>query len=171
MWARVLRTAPGQRCVALLSQPKGRRLDRFLVRLTGRSLLIALFTAMQGVPRLPVLLIHTTGRKSGQRRTTVMPYFRVGTGLYVIASAAGQKNDPLWVRNLRGEPAAQITLRRRTYAVRSRELADGSPERDAVWAHATATSPAYTQYQRTTERLIPVIALDQAPVYATEPTQ
>jgi F420H(2)-dependent quinone reductase len=157
---RLLRNRVGRAAVELLGTKNGLQLDRFAVRYLGVSVFTTAFTAMQELPNLTVLLIHSTGRRTGRQRVTVMPYFCVGGTAYVIGSAAGAAKDPLWVHNLRSNPRAQVTLNRRRFDVEAREVAVGSLERVKVWDTAVAIAPSYAVFQDMTERVLPVIALE-----------
>jgi deazaflavin-dependent oxidoreductase (nitroreductase family) len=78
------------------------------------SMMMQVFSAWIGYPPIPVLMIYTIGRKSGQERSTVMPYMFVDGRLYLIGSNGAAKNDPFWVGNLRANPHARILLNARS---------------------------------------------------------
>lgn len=108
----------------------------------------------------PVLLLTTTGRKSGKQRTTPLLYLEE-TGQYaVIASVGGAPRHPAWYLNVRGNPAAAIQIGSRRLAV-SAETASPA-ERERLWALATQMYPGYDDYQARTSREIPVVILTPA---------
>ena len=104
-----------------------------------------------------ILLLTTTGRKSGKRYTTPLLYVRDGDDLVVIASNGGAKRDPDWWRNLRADPAAMVQAGRQYRDVHA-EAASGET-RERLWASITKRYPVYAGYARRTEREIPVVLL------------
>ena len=112
------------------------------------------------IVNLPVLLLTTTGRKSGRPRTQPLAYTRTSDGYAVIASKGGAARHPLWYLNLRAYPLAEVTVGRETHKVRARE-AEGE-ERERLWRQMADVYPGYDRYARKTSRRIPVIVL--APV-------
>jgi len=107
---------------------------------------------------MPVLLLTTTGRKSGKPRTQPLAYTRAGEGYAVIASKGGAPRHPLWYLNLRANPLAQVTVGRQTEEVRARE-AEGE-ERERLWRQLADVFPGYDKYALKTSRRIPVIVLE-----------
>jgi deazaflavin-dependent oxidoreductase (nitroreductase family) len=110
---------------------------------------------------MPVLLLTTTGRKSGRPRTQPLAYTRAGDGYAVIASKGGAARHPLWYLNLRANPLAEVTVGRVTQKVRARE-AEGE-ERERLWRQLADVYSGYDRYARKTSRRIPVIVLEPAP--------
>lgn len=111
---------------------------------------------------LPVLLLTTTGRKSGLARTKALLYLPRDQDFVVIASVLGEPRHPYWWLNLEANPNASIEIGSTRYAVRARE-AEGE-EREQLWRAFTAKTPAYDEYQAQTARRIPVVVLErQAP--------
>jgi len=108
----------------------------------------------------PVLLLTTTGRKSGRPRTQPLLYTRAGDGYAVIASKGGSPSHPLWYRNLQATPAAAVTVGRETRRVRARD-AEGE-EREELWRAMTGLYAGYDRYAEKTSRQIPVVVLDPA---------
>jgi deazaflavin-dependent oxidoreductase (nitroreductase family) len=103
------------------------------------------------------LLLTTTGRKSGKRRTRPLLY-RVDAERYVVvASNFGADRPPAWWLNLRHNPAAEIVVDRRTIPVVATE-ADAA-DRDRLWSVFEAMYPGYARYRARTSRPIPVIIL------------
>lgn len=93
---------------------------------------------------LPTLVLTTTGRRTGQPRSTPLMYTEDGDGYIVVGSNWGQAHHPAWAGNLVADPDATITLGDRTVPVRA-HTATGA-ERDRLWRKATANWPAYETY-------------------------
>jgi deazaflavin-dependent oxidoreductase (nitroreductase family) len=108
--------------------------------------------------KAPVLLLTTTGRKSGQRRTTPLLYTREGRGYVVIASKGGAPQNPLWYLNLQASPRAEVTVGRETQQVQARD-AQGE-ERERLWRAMADQYSGYDKYQQKTDRQIPVVVLE-----------
>jgi F420H(2)-dependent quinone reductase len=108
--------------------------------------------------KAPVLLLTTTGRKSGKPRTTPLLYARAGDGYVLIASKGGAERDPLWYRNLQATPRAEIQVGRKTKQVRAR-TAEGE-DRDRLWRALTDLYAGYDEYAKKTSRTIPVVVLE-----------
>jgi deazaflavin-dependent oxidoreductase (nitroreductase family) len=106
---------------------------------------------------LPVLLLTTTGRKSGQQRTRPLCYFPDGNDYIIIASNGGSDSHPSWYHNIKADPNVSILLKRKTIAVTASEVPE--PERSKLWAHLLELSPWYLKYEQKTERVIPLIRL------------
>ena len=107
---------------------------------------------------LPVLLLTTTGRRSGEPRTRALTYFPRGAGAVVVASYLGEPRHPDWWRNLEANPRATVQRGRDVIPVHARE-AEGE-ERRTLWGQIVATAPDYDEYQRRTTRRIPVVVLE-----------
>jgi deazaflavin-dependent oxidoreductase (nitroreductase family) len=112
------------------------------------------------IGKLPVLLLTTIGRKSGQPRTQPLAYTRAGDGYAVIASKGGAPQHPLWYLNLRANPLAEVTVGRQTRKVRARD-AEGE-ERERLWRALADLYPGYDRYAQKTSRRIPVVVLELA---------
>ena len=107
----------------------------------------------------PVLLLTTTGRKSGKPRTNPLLYTSAGDNAYmVIASKGGADQHPFWYLNLQANPLAQVTIGRETKRVRARD-AEGD-ERERLWRALADLYSGYDNYARKTSRRIPVVVLD-----------
>jgi deazaflavin-dependent oxidoreductase (nitroreductase family) len=109
---------------------------------------------------MPVLLLTTTGRKSGRRRTTPLLYLEDGGRYAVVASVGGAPQHPAWYLNLRADPRATVEIGGRTRAVRAETA--GPEERARLWRAATAMYPGYDTYQARTSREIPIVTLTPA---------
>jgi deazaflavin-dependent oxidoreductase (nitroreductase family) len=108
-----------------------------------------------------VLLLTTTGRKSGARRTTPLGYFEDAEAYVIVASNAGFETHPAWFHNLKANPRARIEAEGRTLEVAA-EVA-GSDERGRLWARLLELSPGYGRYAERTRREIPLVRLRPAP--------
>jgi deazaflavin-dependent oxidoreductase (nitroreductase family) len=110
---------------------------------------------------MPIALVTTTGRRSGQPRDVTIPFVRDGERYVFVASNAGDTRDPDWVHNLRADPEATLTVGGRALPVRGHE-AEGE-DRARLWALACETNPDYLEYERrVTGRRIPVMVLEAA---------
>jgi deazaflavin-dependent oxidoreductase (nitroreductase family) len=113
------------------------------------------------IGKVPVLLLTTIGRRSGQPRTQPLAYTHVGDGYAVIASKGGAAQHPFWYLNLRANPLAEVTVGREKRTVRARD-AQGD-ERERLWRALADLYPAYDRYAQKTSRRIPVVVLEPAP--------
>lgn len=104
-----------------------------------------------------LLLLTTTGAKSGQPRLSPLAYFRVDGKLLVIGSFAGADVNPGWVHNLRANPLAHVEIGSESSDVVARELP--AAERDQLFSKITAAAPGFAEYQAQTTRVIPVFEL------------
>jgi deazaflavin-dependent oxidoreductase (nitroreductase family) len=105
----------------------------------------------------PVLLLTTTGRKSGRPRTIPLLYLPDGENLVVVASNGGTAGDPAWWLNLEDDPEANVEVGGRKLRVRAEE-AEGE-ERRRLWEQLVRMYSAYQQYQERTDRRIHVVVL------------
>jgi len=110
------------------------------------------------IGKLRVLLLTTTGRKSGEPRTQPLLHTQAGDGYAVIASKGGAAQHPLWYLNLQANPEAMVTLGRATLHVRARD-AEGE-ERERLWRALADLYPGYDKYAQKTSRQIPVVVLE-----------
>jgi len=109
--------------------------------------------------KAPVLLLTTTGRKSGQPRTNPLLYAPAGdNGYMVIASKGGAPQHPLWYLNLQANPLAEVTVGRETHNVHARD-AQGE-ERERLWRALADLYSGYDRYAQKTSRTIPVVVLE-----------
>lgn len=106
----------------------------------------------------PVLLLVTKGRKSGRERTTPLLYLEDGNRYAIVASNGGTATHPAWRLNLQANPEATIEADGRKVYVRAREA--GGAERERLWRELVRMYPPYADYQRKTDREIPVILLE-----------
>ena len=106
------------------------------------------------------LLLTTTGRKSGEERTTPLIYGEDDGSFVIIASKGGAPDDPAWMKNLREDPRAKVQVAADKFDARAR-TATGE-ERDRLWARMAEIWPAYEDYATKTDRQIPVVVLDRS---------
>ena len=109
------------------------------------------------VDGLPILLLTTTGRKSGKRRTMPLVYLPDGDNMVVIASNGGADQHPAWWLNLRSNPKADVQIGRDAKTVVA-EKATGE-QRARLWHQVVELYHGYDEYRRMTERQIPVVIL------------
>ena len=105
----------------------------------------------------PILLLTTTGRKTGTRRTTPLMYLKDGENLVVIASNGGNPRHPAWWLNLEQNPQAEVQMRGEKRRVTAEEAT--GEERERLWRAVVEVYSGYEGYQKTTERQIPVVIL------------
>lgn len=108
---------------------------------------------------VPVLLLTTTGRKSGEPRTVPLIYRQVGDRSVIIASKGGSATHPAWYLNILENPEVEIQIKGDVFKARARTAA--GPERQELWDEAASAWPGYNVYQTRTDRLIPVVALER----------
>ncbi len=113
------------------------------------------------VAGMPVLLLTTTGRRSGKPRTTPLTFFRDGANLVVIASNGGADRPPDWSLNLEQNPRAVVKIGAEERTVQARTAS--TEERQRLWVGITATYSGYARYQEKTARQIPVLILTSDP--------
>jgi deazaflavin-dependent oxidoreductase (nitroreductase family) len=105
-----------------------------------------------------VILLTTTGKKSGQARTVpVVPYLE-GDDLYIIASMGGAPQNPAWFTNLRANPDVGVQLGAEKWRAHAEVVPEGA-ERDRLWKGITEQMPNFGEYQKKTTRVIPVVKL------------
>ncbi|MEX1071569.1 MAG: nitroreductase family deazaflavin-dependent oxidoreductase [Anaerolineales bacterium] len=106
---------------------------------------------------LGVLLLNTTGRKSGKARTTPLGFFEHEGDYVIIASNGGADHHPSWFHNLMTEPKATVEIKDRKVSV---VASQANPElRSKLWAQLVSMSPGYGSYEKRTTREIPVVLL------------
>jgi deazaflavin-dependent oxidoreductase (nitroreductase family) len=106
-----------------------------------------------------ILLLTTTGRRSGDPRTMPLIYRTDGDRFVVVASKGGWKDNPLWYENLSADPDVTIEVKGETIPVRA-STAEGE-ERARLWSLMTEVWPDYDSYQQRAEREIPVVVLSR----------
>ena len=109
----------------------------------------------------PMLLLTTTGRRTGERRTSPMMYLDDGAGRWLVfASKAGADTHPDWYLNLEADPQVCVEIGERTVEAAA-QILQGA-ERDRWYAEQASRYPGFAEYQRKTSRVIPVVALTPA---------
>jgi deazaflavin-dependent oxidoreductase (nitroreductase family) len=104
-----------------------------------------------------LLLLHTTGARSGAERVNPMVYGRAGDDYVVFASKAGAPTNPDWYHNLVAHP--DVTAEIGTETVRLTARVAGREERDRIWTPWKAANPGFAEYEQKTSRQIPVVIL------------
>jgi deazaflavin-dependent oxidoreductase (nitroreductase family) len=139
----------------------GERVRRFLIRVVSRAHGGVYRTSggrlLSRVAGMPVLLLTTTGRRSGRPRTATLTYFQDGGDLLVIGSFGGSDLPPAWWLNLQRDPRANVLIHGKTSKVTAR--AATHEEHDRLWPLVTETNPGYARYQKRTARPIPIVLL------------
>ncbi|MFB4279330.1 MULTISPECIES: nitroreductase family deazaflavin-dependent oxidoreductase [unclassified Nonomuraea] len=105
----------------------------------------------------PLVLLTTTGARSGKPTTTPVMYLADGDRYVIIASNAGADNHPAWYHNLRATPEARVEVGTEEFGVKA-EFVEGE-ERDELYARMVALAPGFAEYEAKTTRRIPVVAL------------
>jgi deazaflavin-dependent oxidoreductase (nitroreductase family) len=106
-----------------------------------------------------ILLLSTTGRRSGEEHTTPLIHRTDGDRWVIVASKGGAPDDPGWYKNLSADPDISIQVKGEEIPVRASD-AEGE-ERSRLWQLMTEVWPAYDQYQERTSREIPVVVLER----------
>jgi deazaflavin-dependent oxidoreductase (nitroreductase family) len=106
------------------------------------------------------LLLTTTGRRSGEKRTLPLIYGRAGDDYLVVASKGGADDPPAWYLNLEADPDVEVQVWGDRFKARARTAT--SEERERLWPVVTKEWPAYDEYQRKTDREIPIVVLERS---------
>lgn len=107
----------------------------------------------------PILLLHTTGAKSGAERVNPMMYLSDGDRYLVFASKAGAPSNPDWYHNLAAHPEVSVEVGAETFSARA-SILEGE-ERTRLYARQAELYPGFAEYQEKTDRVIPVVALER----------
>jgi len=107
-----------------------------------------------------LLLLTTTGAKSGQPRLAPLAYLTIDDKMIIVGSKAGADTNPDWVHNVRANPRAHVEVGSDAYDVTVRELP--SEERDATYPKVVELAPGFGEYQAKTSRVIPLFELQRA---------
>lgn len=105
----------------------------------------------------PILLLHTTGQRTGQDRVSPVMYLDLDGRRFVFASKAGADANPDWYRNLVADPSVSVEAGTETYPATAAVLEQG--ERDRAYAEQAKRYPGFVEYQERTSRVIPVVEL------------
>lgn len=107
---------------------------------------------------VPLLLLTSTGAKSRRQRVNPVAYFKIDDKIYIVGSSAGRDRDPSWAFNIRARPDVSIEIGSDpSKTVTARELPRA--ERDRIYAVVAEQAPGFADYERRTERVIPVFEL------------
>jgi deazaflavin-dependent oxidoreductase (nitroreductase family) len=156
-WQRSAQAVASSRYGSRLAARLLPHIDRTVLRLSGNR-----FTLSSAIVNTPVVMLTTTGARSGLLRTVPLLAFPDGDKVVVIASSFGNARHPAWYLNLRANPQALLAFHdqpARSYIARE---ASGT-ERDGYWQRAARAYPGYNAYrERTAGREIPVLVLEPA---------
>lgn len=108
---------------------------------------------------MPLLLLTTTGAKTGRSLTRPLAYSKDGNRIVVIASFAGAPKSPPWYHNLRANPVATVEAGGESFKVKA--VFTSGEERQRLYDHQAAQMPIFADYQKKTTRQIPVVALER----------
>ncbi len=128
------------------------RLNTFLYRRRGGDGLGSTFQGM------PVALLTTTGRKSGQPRVSPLCFLRDGNRVVVVASRGGSDKNPMWYLNLKADPKVKVQIKKEVLDLTARDATD--EERAEYWPQLVKMYPTYDDYQSWTDRRIPIVICD-----------
>jgi deazaflavin-dependent oxidoreductase (nitroreductase family) len=109
-----------------------------------------------GLP--PMLLLEHVGAKSGTRRTSPLAYATDGDAIVLVASKGGHPRHPAWFHNLRANPDTMVQVGSERRPVRARVASDA--ERERLWPKVVEVYGGYEEYQRATNRVIPLVILE-----------
>jgi deazaflavin-dependent oxidoreductase (nitroreductase family) len=128
---------------------------KVILRLSGGRILSTAFG-------MPTLELHTIGRTSGQRRSTMLtsPVYDENR-VVIVASKGGDDRNPLWYGNLTAEPDVEITMKGQTRKMRARTAT--AAEKAELWPQIVASYKGYGGYQEKTDREIPVVICEPRP--------
>src|SRR5215469_11207578 len=107
----------------------------------------------------PMVLLTTTGAKSGRSFTTPLVYSKDGDRIIVIASKAGAPNNPAWYHNLKAHPTATLEIGAEKFQARA--VVTSGDERERLFNQQAAQLPVFNDYRKKTARVIPVIAFER----------
>jgi deazaflavin-dependent oxidoreductase (nitroreductase family) len=107
----------------------------------------------------PMVLLHTTGAKSGQERVNPLVYTRDGDRYVVIASKGGAPTNPDWFHNVKANPKVTVEIGEETFAATA-SVAEPA-DRDRLFAAMAELMPGFKDYELKTDRVIPVVLLDR----------
>jgi deazaflavin-dependent oxidoreductase (nitroreductase family) len=110
-----------------------------------------------GFDGAPMVLITTTGAKSGEERTNPLVYLSDGDRVVIFASKAGAPTSPDWYHNLVANPRVGVEIGDETFSAEASEVK--GEERDRLYAKQASIMPGFAEYQAKTDRVIPVVVL------------
>jgi deazaflavin-dependent oxidoreductase (nitroreductase family) len=107
---------------------------------------------------IPVALLTTTGRKTGEPRVSPLYFLRDGDRVIVAASKGGADKNPMWYLNLKADPKVAVQIKDEVLELKARDATD--EERAQYWPKLVAMYPTYDDYQSFTDRLIPLVVCE-----------
>ena len=128
------------------------RLNTFMYRRNGGEGIGGTFQ------NIPVALLTTTGRKTGEKRVSPLIYVRDGDRVVLVASRGGSDKHPLWYLNLKANPKVSVQIKDETLSLTARDANEA--ERKQYWPKMVAMYPTFDDYQSWTERVIPIVICD-----------
>jgi F420H(2)-dependent quinone reductase len=130
----------------------GSRINTFMYRRGGGEGLGGTFQ------KIPVALLTTTGRKTGQPRVSPLYFLRDGDRVIVVASRSGSAKNPMWYVNLKANPKVSVQIKKEVLDLTARDATD--EVRAKYWPQRVKMYPSYDDYQSWTDRTIPVVICD-----------
>ena len=109
---------------------------------------------------IPVALLTTTGRKTGEPRVSPLLYLREGDRVILVASRGGSDKNPLWYLNLKANPKVSVQIKDEVLQLQARDATEA--ERAEYWPKLDAMYPSFDDYRSWTDRVIPVVICDPA---------
>jgi deazaflavin-dependent oxidoreductase (nitroreductase family) len=106
----------------------------------------------------PLVLLHSTGAKSGKERVNPLMHLEEDGKIIVFASRGGEDEHPDWYHNIKANPQVEVEFGDRTVPARAQEVTGA--ERDRLFEQMKAKYPQFAEYEAATDRVIPVIALE-----------
>ena len=128
------------------------RINTFMYRRGGGDGLGSTFQ------NIPVALLTTTGRKSGQPRVNPLYFLRDGDRVIVAASKVGSAKHPMWYLNLKADPKVKVQIKKAVLDLNARDATD--EERAKYWAQLVDMYPTFADYQSWTDRTIPIVVCE-----------
>ena len=107
-----------------------------------------------------LLLLHSTGAKTGAERVSPLAYQKIGDSYAIFASKAGAPANPAWYHNLLAHPQAKVEVGTEVVEVTARVAGPG--EREPIWTRQKEIAPNFAEYEQKTDRQIPVVILEPA---------
>ena len=107
---------------------------------------------------IPVALLTTTGRKSGEPRVSPLYFHRDGDTVVVAASRGGSDKNPMWYLNIKTNPKVQVQIKKEVLDLTARDATD--EERAKYWPQLVEMYPTYNDYQSWTDRVIPLVVCE-----------
>jgi deazaflavin-dependent oxidoreductase (nitroreductase family) len=130
------------------------RFNTFMYRRSGGEGLGGTFQ------NIPVALLTTTGRKTGQPRVSPLYFLRDGDRVIVAASKVGAEKNPMWYLNLKADPKVSVQIKREVLDLTARDASE--EERAKYWPQLVKMYPTYEDYQSWTDRTIPIVVCEPA---------